>query len=599
MLNWRDFATAPPARPVRSDRATAATDLSVLVGAMTDARDRLGIGHLHSPWLPPLPELLPLDDVGTTAVGAGRTHAAVDGALRFPFGTEDLPDTQEQRAAEIDLDRFNHLFIVGAPGSGRSLALRTIAASAASSIPSTDLHLYAIDCGNGALASLQALPHCGAVVQRTQVERATRLIDRLSRETARRHDVIAAASASDITEQRLLAEPGERLPHVLVLVDRWENFTTSLGEVDGGALTDALQALLRDGAAAGIHIVVSGDRTLLSSRMSTLTDDKIVLRLTDRLDYSLGGINHRKLPATIPAGRGFRADSGIEVQFASLGSDVSGAGQTAAVRDLASSLRAGTAVPPSPATVPASTPCRRTWTSTGHSRSKSAPSLSPMVAVTGIGGDDMELQTVDLSTGGGTFIVAGPSRSGRSTMLASMARSLLAGGTELVVLAPRQGAGPRPRRAARGLRSVLRRRRHRGGPGPRPHGVRETNGPRRRRRRAPHRLHRREVAAGMGSSRHGQPAGAPTRRQHHGPRNRVRRLASRRQEEPSRCPPLPQDTLAGDLIGVRISRSSISNRIEPGTALVHLGTGLASTLQVPSVTANTRTGSEAVAFAER
>ncbi len=69
----------------------------------------------------------------------------------------------------------------------------------------------------------------------------------------------------------------------------------------------------------------------------------------------------------------------------------------------------------------------------------SAPEPQPMVAVTGVGGDDMELQTVDLSTGGGTFVVAGPSRSGRSTMLAAMARSLLVGGTSLVVLAPRPG----------------------------------------------------------------------------------------------------------------------------------------------------------------
>ncbi len=598
VLDWRDFATAPPARPVRSDRATAATDLSVLVGAMADARDRLAIGPLHSPWLPPLPELLPLDAVGTAAVGAERTRAAIDGVLRFPYGTEDLPDTQEQRAAEIDLDRFSHLYVVGAPGSGRSLALRTIAASAAASIPSTELHLYAIDCGNGAMASLQTLPHCGGVVQRTQVERATRLIDRLTRETARRHDVIAAASASDITEQRLLADPGERLPHVLVLVDRWENFTTSLGEVDGGALTDALQALLRDGAAAGIHVVVSGDRTLLSSRMSTLTDDKIVLRLTDRLDYSLGGINHRKLPATIPAGRGFRADSGIEVQFASLGSDVSGAGQTAAVRDLATSLRAGAAVPPSPR------PFRvdalpKDLDLDGALALESAPSLSPMVAVTGIGGDDMELQTVDLSTGGGTFIVAGPSRSGRSTMLASMARSLLAGGTELVVLAPRQGT-VRDLDGLPGVRAVF------SGDdvtvedlspvltaSGRPTVLVVDDGELLIDCTAAKWL--REWGRAAADNRQGLLLGGNTTGlaagfggwQVDAKKNRRGALLS------------PQDTLAGDLIGVRISRSSISSRIEPGTALVHLGTGVASTLQVPSVTANTRTGSEAVAFAER
>jgi S-DNA-T family DNA segregation ATPase FtsK/SpoIIIE len=52
-----------------------------------------------------------------------------------------------------------------------------------------------------------------------------------------------------------------------------------------------------------------------------------------------------------------------------------------------------------------------------------------------------------------------------------------------------------------------------------------------------------------------------------------------------------QDTLAADLVGIRISRTSISSRVQPGTALVHLGTGLASTVQVPMLTPTTRTGS--------
>ena len=41
--------------------------------------------------------------------------------------------------------------------------------------------MYGIDCGNGALLPVADLPHCGAVVQRTQAERASRLITRLAR----------------------------------------------------------------------------------------------------------------------------------------------------------------------------------------------------------------------------------------------------------------------------------------------------------------------------------------------------------------------------------------------------------------------------------
>jgi len=60
----------------------------------------------------------------------------------------------------------------GAPHSGRSQLLRTIAGALALAHSCGDVHLYGIDCGNGALLPLTGLPHCGAVVSRTEAERA-------------------------------------------------------------------------------------------------------------------------------------------------------------------------------------------------------------------------------------------------------------------------------------------------------------------------------------------------------------------------------------------------------------------------------------------
>jgi DNA segregation ATPase FtsK/SpoIIIE-like protein len=72
----------------------------------------------------------------------------------------------------------------GAPRSGRSQLLRTIAASLACCRGCADVHLYGLDCGNGALLPVADLPHCGAVVTRTQAERAARLMARLGAELA-------------------------------------------------------------------------------------------------------------------------------------------------------------------------------------------------------------------------------------------------------------------------------------------------------------------------------------------------------------------------------------------------------------------------------
>jgi S-DNA-T family DNA segregation ATPase FtsK/SpoIIIE len=151
------------------------TDLKMLVEQVQLAAAGLGIGAQPSPWLGPLPRTLLLRDLAVTSAGTtpGRAQALV------PFGIIDLPRQQRQETAVLNLDTFGHLLAAGAPRSGRSQLLRTIAAAIAASTSCADAHLFGIDCGNGALLPVAGLPHCGAVVTRTQAERATRLITRL------------------------------------------------------------------------------------------------------------------------------------------------------------------------------------------------------------------------------------------------------------------------------------------------------------------------------------------------------------------------------------------------------------------------------------
>ena len=193
----------------------------------------------------------------------------------------------------------------GAPRSGRSQLLRTIAASVSVGHSCADAHLYGIDCGNGALLPLADLPHRGAVVTRTQDERAARLLARLAAELSRRQDLLADGGFAGITEQRAAAPAGERLPHLLVMLDRWEGFTTTLGET--GDLTEVITRILSEGASAGIHLVMTGDRSLLAGRIAALCEDKLVFKLAEKDDYALAGLRARDLPGEIPPGRAFQA----------------------------------------------------------------------------------------------------------------------------------------------------------------------------------------------------------------------------------------------------------------------------------------------------
>jgi S-DNA-T family DNA segregation ATPase FtsK/SpoIIIE len=446
-LDWTDLGKPEPARPGQSTRPEAEiTDLTVLVGEISSAARQLRIPRSHSPWLAPLPQSLLLRDIMSTTA---EPEHAVDCTQPGPFGIWDLPALQEQQPALLSLDAFTHLMAAGAPRSGRSQLLRTIAGTLALTQSSADVHLYGVDCGNGALLPLTALPHCGAVVSRAQTERASRLLRRLAAELGRRQEVLAAAGVADIREQRAAAPRAERLPHVFVLLDRWEGFTSTLGELEGGGLTDVITRLLSEGASVGMHLVMTGDRSLLVGRISALCEEKLVFKLAEQEDYRLAGLNPRDLPDDVPPGRAFRSSVGTELQVALLAPDASGQGQTAALQSIAAHCRSRDAAVEAtqrPFRVDV-LPSHVSFTDAWQLRPVSA---GPMWGMVGVGGDTLEAVGPDLASGMPCFIVAGPAKSGRSTILLSMARSFLAVGTPVVLAVPR----PSPLRALAGVPGV-------------------------------------------------------------------------------------------------------------------------------------------------
>ncbi|GAB2876623.1 FtsK/SpoIIIE domain-containing protein [Streptomyces deserti] len=447
-LTWEDLGRAALAKPKAETREDdEITDLKVLVDAIRDANQSLGIPAQHSPWLPALDETLLLDDIEVPAA------TTAPGKLPpVPYGVEDLPALQSRRPVVVDFGSFGHLMIGGAPRSGRSQVLRTIAGSIARTHSVADVHLYGIDCGNGALNALTRLPHCGAVVGRNQTERVVRLVNRLKGEMARRQDLLADKGFADIGEQRAAVAEDERLPHIVVMLDRWEGWVPTLGEIDHGSLTDELQTMMREGASVGIHLILTGDRTLLVGRIATLTEDKYGLRLADRSDFSALGIPVRKVPEEIPPGRAFRNESGTETQFALLAEDTTGQGQAAALAAIGEAAAArDAAVPRShrPFRVD-SLPSRISFPEAWELRDPEA-SRSRLFGLAGIGGDEIVGFGPDLAQGVPAFVIAGPAKSGRSTVLMNFAQSFLAQGTRLVVAAPRQS----PLRQLDGAEGVL------------------------------------------------------------------------------------------------------------------------------------------------
>ena len=427
-------------RVLRDEETGRATDLHALVDVVAKAADEAGVPTGRSPWLEALPTVISLDQLPSTGNGA-------PGAAPVPFGLEDRPADQSQPAAVFDLAAGGHLAVAGAARSGRSTLLRTLAASLARSMSPDDVHLYGLDFGNGALLPLASLPHCGAVVMRSEGDRVERLVTRLTEEVVRRQELMARQGFGDIVEQRGAVGRDERLPYVVLFLDRWEGFTSAYPVESGSTLPAAVGRLVREGPGAGLRLVMSGDRSLLTDRLAAQIEDRLVLRLNDRDDYRLANISPRAVADDVPAGRARRAESGLEVQVAVLGRvgavDPSGQAQAEAIRTVA-----GAAVERWPAprlhgpvrvdTMPATITAARVAELRATGRSEEAPpgAVAALWAVVGVGGDDLTVRQVDLAATGG-FMVAGPARSGRSGALVAMARSLAERGARVVAVCPR------------------------------------------------------------------------------------------------------------------------------------------------------------------
>jgi DNA segregation ATPase FtsK/SpoIIIE, S-DNA-T family len=576
-LNWPDLGRPGPAPAQAAGPGhDEVTDLAALVGEIRRAAAGAGLSAQRSPWLAPLPQTVLLSAALPSGAGTPGYRRPGGREAGMPFGINDLPRSQRQEPAVLSLSGFGHLMAAGAPGTGRSQLLRTLAATIAVHASAADVHLYGIDCGNGALLPIADLPHCGAVVTRAQDERMIRLLRRLAAELANRQGQLADWGYTSITEQRAAVVSERRLPHVVVLLDRWEGFTTASGDAGGGELTDIITRILAEGASCGVHLVMTGDRSLLAGRIAAMCEDKLVFKLAERDDYALAGLRPRDLPGDIPPGRCFRAGSGTEMQVALLAPDASGQGQATALREIAAwAGDLDTGVPPSlrPFRVDA-LPARITFDDAWKLR---PPDAGPLWGMAGVGGDTLAAFGPDLAEGVPAFIVAGPPRSGRSAILASMARSFLTGGARVILVTPR----PSPLRSLACAQGVVKSFED---SSPSEEDLSSLTGP------AVVVLDDAEllidcdaagelariIARGTGQSLALVLAGDPDALASgfggwHIDARRARRG----------CLTAPQTLPEGELIGMRLSHAQTGHPARPGKALLHLGDGNLITVTVP------------------
>jgi len=397
--------------PAEAAGPTDQRDVDVLVEAVCAAA-AAGLSGPTRPWLAELPAVLAL--AGLEPAGAGEVALA--------FGREDQPEQRAQPVAAWSLTHGTNLLAAGQPRSGRSTLLRTLAASAARSYRPDQVELYVMDCGGG-LAELQELPHCGAVVGPDELDRGARLLGRLEQ---------------TIGERERDRRTGSPAPRTVLLIDDWETWQQTFGEVDHGALYDQLLRIFRKGPAAGVHVAITGTSALLASGRSRpfaeAAQDRIALPF-DPDDYLWLGVPATALPAQPRPGQAVRVTQPHRtVQVAVVGDDPDPAAQQRALRALGAAARVDPDAAHGPWRVDR-LPERIALTAAQKLPRQSgagAPAWIPL----GVGGDQLQLLGVDLASEGPGLFVAGERRSDRGSALLGMALDLTDRGTEVVVFAP-------------------------------------------------------------------------------------------------------------------------------------------------------------------
>ncbi len=193
--------------------------------------DRLAGPNRNPIWLDPLPESLPASEV-----------MGEDAPLTVSLGLEDLPFDGVQRPFVLDLRR-RHWAVVGQPGTGKTMLVRSLVLGLVLSSPS--VAIYVVDPG-GSLGHLRRLPQVACVVAPDMVPRV-------------------------LDELELTDEEDTAPPHRVLVIDGVE----SLGEEDRRLATFTAGALER-----GVHVVVTSQRWTFRPALRDVLTGAVELRLT-------------------------------------------------------------------------------------------------------------------------------------------------------------------------------------------------------------------------------------------------------------------------------------------------------------------------------
>nr|WP_237686739.1 FtsK/SpoIIIE domain-containing protein [Arthrobacter jiangjiafuii] len=422
----RQFGVPVPAPAMPRSAATDENDLDLLIEAIVEANTEAGHAPPRQVWPEALGERVELDgflavpdDAGLAAVAGSADGSPAAEALDAPtlaaqtleearslptvggvrgdsvlVTLMDEPELQRQSAAGWDMSVGN-LMLMGVAGSGTTTALTSIALALAKDTDPADLDLMVLDMGSRGLEALEGLPHTVAYVGTGAgaKEQQARFLRHL-------HTVLESRRA----------DPGNHR-RTVVLLDGLASLRDEFQDFEGQQLLDLLYRAYADGPALGLSFAVSTTRAkAIPTAMNEVTLQRWLFRLADTYDYSSLGVRGKQIPAELP-GRCVDPRTKLQMHVAT-----PAVGVEAAVEQVRQSW----------AHAPAKTSAiRRLPTDVTLAELGVEPRLAAEPWLVPVGMREADFAPAFLEIYEGEHVlVAGPARSGKSTLLLALATAL-------------------------------------------------------------------------------------------------------------------------------------------------------------------------------
>lgn len=304
-------------------------EIDAVVEYIDDYCRKNQIPRARAIWMSKLPEQLQLKDVLQIAFD-GEKWSKAERGLRVTVGLVDDPRSQSQYPFYFNLSEEGHAAIYGAPGSGKTILLHTVAMSIALSYPPDAVHIYMMDFGGGSLNLFRDIPHVGGVAVAGDDERMLKLGDMLTAELKKRRKEIASLGLVSASSYR--EATGKEMPCIVLLLDNFVPVLEMYPDLEG-----VIQSIIREGAACDMYMIMtsSGPNTI-PYRINQNIKSSVALHMTNNMDYAgIVGKTNGLEPENHP-GRGLvRGNPPLEFQAALPAAGRSETERTAAIRAMA------------------------------------------------------------------------------------------------------------------------------------------------------------------------------------------------------------------------------------------------------------------------